>query len=131
MIPSIRSSAPHHAGALAQLSEALEQQQQALRATLSKLEAELPPEAVQRLRQDGPELPDSSPLGRQVRKLRQLLRTPLRLSAEPLVVSAETQLNVEVLRTRIADALFDQVRRLREAAVAGFPLRSRSPYRRC
>ena len=69
MIPSIRSSAPHHAGALAQLSEALEQQQQALRATLAKLEAELPPEAEHRLRRGDPELPDST-LGRQARRLR-------------------------------------------------------------
>jgi hypothetical protein len=31
-----------------------------------------------------------------------------------VVVSAKTKLNVEVLRTRIADALFDQVRILNE-----------------
>eukprot|EP01047_Picozoa_sp_COSAG01_P047052 COSAG01_NODE_4461_length_5002_cov_2.196410_4_plen_170_part_00 len=103
----------NHDGVLAQLSEALEQQQQALGATLAKLEAELPPEAEFRLHWRYEELPDS-PLGRQVRKLRQLLWTPLRLSAEPVVVSAKTQLNVEALRTRIADALFDQVRTLTE-----------------
>ena len=42
---------------LAQLSEALEQQQQALRATLAKLEAELPPEQERRLywREERPE----------------------------------------------------------------------------
>ena len=107
-MPSILS----HDGVLAQLSEALEQQQQARRATLAKLEAELPPEAGRRVywREERPE----SSLERQVRKLRQLLRTPLRLSAEPVVVSAKTQLNVEVLRTRIADALFDQVHILTE-----------------
>jgi hypothetical protein len=109
----IGSSILTHVGVLAQLSEVLEQQQQALRATLAKLEAKLPPEAGRRLHWGYEELPDS-PLGRQIRKLRQLLRTPLRLSAEPVVVSAKTKLNVEVLRTRIADALFDQVRILNE-----------------
>jgi hypothetical protein len=108
----IGSSILTHDGVLAQLSEVLEQHKQALGATLAKLEAELPPEAGRRLhwREERPE----SSLERQVRKLRQLLRTPLRLSPEPVVVSAKTKLNVEVLRTRIADALFDQVRILNE-----------------
>ena len=90
---------------LERLSQVLEEQRDGLRAELVRLEAELPDED-QRHSYHYHYLPETE-LGRQIRLLRQLLDTPLRLSDEPVVVSAQSHLNVDVLRGRIADALFD------------------------
>ena len=95
---------------LGKLNEALEHQQESMRAQLAQLEAQLPTDESGRhdwsWRHGRDYLPES-PLGRQVRKLRQLLETPLRLSPEPVTCSAKTQLNIEDLRGRIKDELFD------------------------
>jgi hypothetical protein len=102
---------------LGKLNEALEHQQESMRAQLAQLEAQLAQLEAQLPtdesgRRDwswwhGRDYLPESPLGRQVRKLWQLLETPLRLSPEPVTCSAKTQLNIEDLRGHIKDELFD------------------------